>query len=418
MNDIRINVSSEIGKLNQVIIHTPGEEVENMTPRNAERALYSDILNLTVAQKEYSQFKGVLKKVCEPLEIRDLLKETLHNNDAKRRLLKDICSRENQPDIEEDLYMLEPEVLAKLLIEGVPLKRDNLTNFLSKRKYALRPLHNFFFTRDSASAIRNKILINRMKSRVRSRESKIIETIMKFHPKLSGDVVNPESTEFYNDKITIEGGDVQVARGDVLVVGIGSRTSTYGVDFLLEYLNERKICKHIIAQELPHEPESFIHLDMVFTFLDVDKCMVYSPVVFNIHNYETVHIEIDNGKVKSIHEENDIPTALRNVGIDVEPIFCGGEKDEWTQEREQWHSGANFFAFAPGKVIGYSRNIYTLEEMNKHGFEIIHAKDVIKNKVNIDDYEKCVVTIDGSELARGGGGARCMTMPINRDDIF
>lgn len=103
--------------------------------------------------------------------------------------------------------------------------------------------------------------------------------------------------------------------------------------------------------------------------------------------------------------------------MDVEPVYCGGKKDEWTQEREQWHSGANFFAFEPGKVIGYSRNIYTLEEMNKHGFEIIHAKDVIKNKINLDDYKKCVVTIDGSELARGGGGCRCMTMPLSREHI-
>ena len=172
---------------------------------------------------------------------------------------------------------------------------------------------------------------------MRSRESKIIETIMKYHPDLSGDIVNPEETIHYNDKITIEGGDILIARDDVLVVGVGSRTSTQGVDFLLEYLNERKICKHIIVQELPLEPESFIHLDMVFTFLDRDKCMVYSPVIYNIHSFQTVHIEVDNGKVKSITERKDIPTALSKVGIDVEPVYCGGREDEWIQEREQWH---------------------------------------------------------------------------------
>ncbi len=415
---MEINITSEIGKLNGVIIHTPGEEVENMTPRNAERALYSDILNLAVASKEYSQFKSVLKKVTKTFEIRDLLTETLKIKEAKKRLLKMVCQTENQPELEEELYNLDAGELAKLIIEGVPLKRNTLTNFLDKKKYALRPLHNFFFTRDAAASIGDKILINRMKSRVRSRESRIFETIMKFHPKLRGDIIIPEESDNFNDKITMEGGDILVARNDVLVIGIGSRTSSQGVDFLLEYFNERKIYKHIIAQELPHEPESFIHLDMVFTFLDQDKCMVYSPVVFNTHNFETVHIEIDNGKVKKIEEEDDIPTALRKIGVDVEPIYCGGKKDEWTQEREQWHSGANFFAFAPGKVIGYSRNIHTLEEMNKNGFEIIHAKDIIKNKVNIDDYDKCVITIEGSELARGGGGCRCMTMPINRDEVW
>jgi arginine deiminase len=101
--------------------------------------------------------------------------------------------------------------------------------------------------------------------------------------------------------------------------------------------------------------------------------------------------------------------------MDLKPISCGGSADLWIQEREQWHSGANFFAFAPGKVIGYERNIHTLNELNKNGFEIITADDVIRGKRSPDDYRRCVVTIQGSELARGGGGARCMTMPVRRN---
>jgi len=105
------------------------------------------------------------------------------------------------------------------------------------------------------------------------------------------------------------------------------------------------------------------------------------------------------------------------LGVDLEPISCGGN-DEWNQEREQWHSGANFFAFAPGKVISYARNEHTLNEMAKHGFEIVTSKEVISGEVDVDDLKKCVVTIVGTELSRGGGGARCMTMPLRRKPVL
>ena len=106
--------------------------------------------------------------------------------------------------------------------------------------------------------------------------------------------------------------------------------------------------------------------------------------------------------------------ALSKLGIDLKPIPCGGNADHYTQEREQWHSGANFFATAPGKIIGYERNNHTIEELNKNGFDVLIAMDVIEGKVSPDRYNKCVIQIAGSELARGGGGARCMTMPIRR----
>ena len=144
--------------------------------------------------------------------------------------------------------------------------------------------------------------------------------------------------------------------------------------------------------------------------------MVYEPVVYGLSRYKTIYIRIENGKVK-INEQPNIPEALKKLGIDLKPITCGGQKDPWIQEREQWHSGANFFAFAPGKIIGYERNVNTLDELNGNGFEIVKAADVIKEKVNLDDYRKCVVTIAGSELARGGGGARCMTMPVRRAEV-
>jgi len=156
---------------------------------------------------------------------------------------------------------------------------------------------------------------------------------------------------------------------------------------------------------------------MTFTMLDYDQCMVYEPLILRPNKYQTVHITIDNGKVVRINNVNNIPEILKKLGVDLKPVLCGGENDRTIQEREQWHSGANFFAFAPGKVIGYGRNNYTIEALNKNGFEVIKAKDIMKGKTHPDGYGKCVVTIEGSELARGGGGARCMTMPVRRLEI-
>ena len=161
----------------------------------------------------------------------------------------------------------------------------------------------------------------------------------------------------------------------------------------------------------PHSPESFIHLDMVFTLLDRDKAMIYKPLIMSGSPYQTVHIEIDNGRVSKISPASGILPLLAKLGVKLDPIVCGGKSDEWDQEREQWHSGANFLAIAPGKVLSYARNIHTLEELNKHGFEIITAKEVIEGKYNLSSPGKCVITIEGSELPRGGGGPRCMTRP-------
>ncbi len=414
---INNNIYSEIGKLDAVILHTPGPEVENMTPQNAERALYSDILNLNVARREYSQFQGLLEKTTTVFQVKDLLTDILGNQRVKEDLVRRVTKHENAQELQSQLLQTDNASLADQLIEGVVLKKDNLTKYLSRQRYALRPLHNFFFTRDAAVTAFDKVLINRMASRVRERESIIMEAIFDYHQNFQTKTVNPVNDPAFTDKLTIEGGDMLVAREDILLIGIGSRTTSQGIDFIIERLKTHKEKRHILVQELPLKPESFIHLDMVFTFLDTNACMIYEPVILKPNRLQTVHIEIDNGKVCSIYTEDNLLTALTKLGMDLEPISCGGPSDVWVQEREQWHSGANFFAIGPGKVIGYERNTYTMEEMNNHGFEIIPAADIIDGKADLDDYQRAVVTLEGSELPRGGGGARCMTMPVSRQPV-
>ena len=396
---LNIDIQSEIGQLDAVLLHTPGAEVENMTPKMAQRALYSDILNLSIAQEEYAQLSGVLEKLAKVYTVSDLLVKVLDNDAERQALIGKICVMEQVTDYFDMLMDMSSARLAKVLIEGLPAKINTLTSFLNEDYYALFPLYNFYFTRDAAVTIGNNALICKMANRVRTRESLIYQ---------------PGNPDIY-----MEGGDILIARDDILLLGNGARTSTQGIDLLAARLGALapEGRRHIIVQQLPRTPESFIHLDMVFTLLDRDKCMVFEPLILGDNQYQTVHITMENGKVVKINSVSNILTVLRRLGMDLEPIICGGESDEWDQEREQWHSGANFFAFAPGKVISYARNTHTLDELSKHGFEIIPAWDFIEGKASVKGDKRCVITIEGSELPRGGGGARCMTMPLSRKAV-
>ncbi len=417
---LKIDIQSEVGRLDAVLLHRPGAEVENMTPRNVQRALYSDILNLSIAQNEYEQLSGVLSKVAKVYEVRDLLVMVLDQWKPRADLIRRICETEDVMPYLDMLMEMKSSDLARVLIEGLPAKIDTLTSYLKNEYYALYPLYNFYFTRDAAVTIGGQALVCRMASRVRMRESLIMDAIYRSSGAFDCEVVDANLVTPSTSPVIMEGGDIIVAREDILIVGNGVRTTPQGIDFMIDRF--RRNCPpgkyHVLVQQLPSEPESFIHLDMVFTLLDRDKCMVFKPLIMQANQFQTVHIVIEDGKVTSIKPVAGLLPALKKLGMDLKPIICGGD-DEWDQEREQWHSGANFFAFAPGKVLTYARNVHTLEQLSKNGFNIVKAADFIsgKNDAAVMGDGLCAVAIDGSELPRGGGGARCMTMPLSRQKV-
>lgn len=406
---MKVNVCSEYGKLNAVLLHRPGPEIERMTPTNASEALYSDILNLPIVEKEYDNFCGVLEKWTKVYYVTDILAELLTENDTCERLVRDACKADGCDELAESLMQHDPRLLARELVEGVenPLWRTNSR----EDRYLLQPLYNLFFTRDASSSVYDRVLINSMSFDVRRRESLLYKAI--FTQYFGSDTLYARD---WNDRARTEGGDVQIANPNLLCIGDGIRTNSKGVDYLISTFAKERPHFKIIAQELPYKPESFIHLDMVFTFLSSHECMCYEPMLKKTGVFagkDTTLINIDEGRVTTRQCDN-ILEALKLAGMEMKPILCGGS-DPWDQEREQWHSGANFFCLGDGKVLGYARNRNTIEALDQAGFSILDAEQIANGKVDMHQYEKFVATFQASELPRGGGGARCMTMPINRD---
>ena len=405
----KVNVSSETGRLRAVLLHRPGVEIERMTPLNAAHALYSDILNKPIVDTEYANFCGVLEKWTDVYYVEDILEKLLDDGGIRRHLVQESCDMDDCDEgLAEQLMGLDSKELSKVLIEGYEAPDWDC---VCEDRYLLKPLYNLFFTRDASSTVFNRVLINSMSFEVRERETLIYEAIFKHFFKV--DLLNAMA---WDRDARTEGGDVQIAAPDLLCIGQGIRTNTKGIKYLAQTFAKEREHFNILVQELPKSPESFIHLDMVFTFLGQHQCMAFEPMLRKTGLFagkDTTLITIDNGNI-SYRQEPNLVKGLESLGWEMEPVIGGGS-DPWVQLREQWHSGANFFALGDGKVLGYRRNTHTIDALDKAGFAVLNAEDICSGKVDMADYEKFVAAFPGSELPRAGGGARCMTMPILRD---
>jgi arginine deiminase len=382
-----------------------------VTPRTREHFLYDDIIDFETAQREHRRFVAILERFATVYRVRDLLADVAGSAEVRELLIRETTNVVPSAPLARELADLAPEALVRTLIEGREERPGPLAAALNECGYALPPMPNLFFTRDAAMAINDHVMVGSMRHGARWTEELIMKILFQSHPALANCGVLYDGSSERRHDYTLEGGDVHPLRRDTVAIGYSERSSPAAIDSLVALLFRHTAIENVIVVVMPAE-QTAIHLDMIFCHFDRELCVLYPP---HFIGPERLPILLWRKGAADLQQKANIFDAFSACGIPMEPVLCGGSR-RVVQDREQWASGCNCLALRPGLVVSYARNEATLREMERMGYRIVAAADFLNGASIVGDDERAVIAVEGSELVRGGGGPRCMSCPVTRDD--
>lgn len=401
-----INVYSEIGRLKTVLLHYPGEELNNLIPKYLGELLFDDIPWLPLARSEHDAFANAFRKAgVKVVYLEDLVAEVLKDENIKEKFIQEFVLEagihsETLKDVVISYLnsIKDPKELVLKTMAGIKKSEIpsyhivTLSDHVDEYPFVCNPMPNLYFTRDPFASIYDGVCLNKMYSVTRSRETIYGKYVFLYHKDYKGTKL------FYNRDmpLNIEGGDILVLNEETLIIGVSERTHPGAIERLAKnmFYEFNTSLKRILAFTIP-KMRTFMHLDTVFTQVDYDKFTIHRECYNHLKIYE-VQRDLDNhGKLKVLPLDDKLEVVLEKyTGKKITLIPCGGE-DSVSAAREQWSDGSNTIAIAPGEVIAYERNDITNHTLEEYGIK--------------------VHTIPSSELSRGRGGPRCMCMPLERE---